>query len=111
MIEPRHLSVDHIKAVEQVYWGVKAQDAEELGTDFNSVLRCSHPETQPKESRNKNIKPPKSGQRIILTANKGVAMVGMDKQDYINKTMSLRTYQHIQTINYRSHKQTQGQTH
>ena len=64
---------------------------EELRADINRVLRSSHP---PKPIQNKakaqalrELK--RDRYRLVLTANKGVAMVIMDRQDYINKSNKL----------------------
>ena len=63
------------------------QEAEELRADINRVLRSSQPLkpnltkaelqafSQPKEDRT----------RIVLTADKGVAIVVMDRKEYIDK--------------------------
>ena len=67
------------------------QDAEELRADINRVLRGSHP---PKSNLNRaelqairNLTRDKS--MIVLTADKGVTMVVMDIQEYINKGNNL----------------------
>ena len=69
------------------------QEAEELGANINRVLRSSHP---PKLNINKaevhalrEFK--RDRDRLVLTADKGVAMVIMDRQDYINKSNKLLT--------------------
>ena len=59
------------------------QDAEELRTDINRVLRSSHLTT----SALRELK--RDRDHIVLTADKGVAMVIMDRQDYINKANQL----------------------
>ena len=76
------------------------QDAEELRADINRVQRSSHP---PKPNLTKNqmsalreLK--KDRDRIVLTADKGVAMVVMDRQDYINKAKHLLNQNTYKTI-------------
>ena len=71
-----------------------------LGPDINRVLRSSHP---PKPNLTKNqmsalreLK--KDRDHIVLTADKGVAMVVMDRQDYINKAKHLLNQNTYKTI-------------
>ena len=49
--------------------------------------------------------------RMVLTADKGVAMVIMDKQDYTDKALTLLRHQHLQHHQQGPHYQTQEQTH
>ena len=67
------------------------QDAKELRANINRVLRGSHPNKSficKAEARAlKELKGDKD--RLVLTADKGVAMVVMDRQDYINKSSNL----------------------
>ena len=77
------------------------QYAEELRANINWVLRASHP---PKpnltKAHNLAIRELKRDRGcIILTADKGMAMVIMDRQDYISKAnnlLSQNTYRSIQ---------------
>ena len=67
------------------------QDVEELRADINRVLKSSHP-TKPNINKAeaqslKELKRDKD--RIVFTADKGVVMVIMDRQDYINKSNQL----------------------
>ena len=67
------------------------QEAEELRADVNRLLRSSH---SPKPNLiKKEIKAPaelrKDSNRTILTADKGVAMVVMDRKDNIDKENNL----------------------
>ena len=74
--------------------------AEELRADINWVLRSSH---SPKPNLNKveaqALKELKRDRdRLVLTADNGVAMVIMDRQDYINKSNKLLTQQAYRAI-------------
>ena len=61
---------------------------EELRTNINRVLRGSHPRSN--LSKAEAIRELKGDEgRLVLTADKGVAMVLMDRQDYINKPNNL----------------------
>ena len=65
------------------------QDAEELKADINRVLRSSHPMLNliKAEQAIRELKRDKS--RIILTVDKGIIMVIMDRQEYIDKANNL----------------------
>ena len=76
------------------------QEADER-TDINRVLRSSH---APKPSLTKEeleilAELRKDSNKIVLTADKGVAMVIMDRKDYIEKAVNLLTQQAYRTIN------------
>ena len=62
---------------------------EELKADVNRVLRGSHPQSNLNKAEVQALKRDKSMK--VLTANKGVAMIVLDRQDYINKTNNLLT--------------------
>ena len=67
------------------------EDVEELRANINRVLKASHP-PKPNLSKTqaKALKEHKNDRdRLVLTADKGVAMVIMDRQDYINKANKL----------------------
>ena len=53
----------------------------------------------------------KGKDRVILTADKGVAMVVMDREDYITKAESLLFTTSLQIISQGPYKPNQGQTH
>ena len=77
------------------------QEAEELGADVNRVLRSTH---TPKPHLTKGgIKAlaelRKDSNKTILTADKGVAMVVMDRKDYIDKANNLLAQLAYRTIN------------
>ena len=84
-------NLEYITAIEAACTKLSQQDAEELRANINRVLRYSHP---PKpnltKAQNAAVRELKGDRdHIVLTADKGVAMVVMDKQDYINKANQL----------------------
>ena len=84
-------NLEYITAIEAACTKLSQQDAEELRADVNRVLRSSHP-PKPNLTKAQNIalrELKRDQDRIVLTADKGVAMVVMDKQDYINKANQL----------------------
>ena len=89
MVTPRHLpNLECITAIESMCTKLGQQEVEELRTDINKVLMSSYP---PKSNLNKaeaqalrELERDRDG--LVLTADKGVAMVIMDRQDYINKS-------------------------
>ena len=84
-------NLEYITAIEAACTKLSQQDAEELRANINRVLRSSHP-PKPNLTRAQNAALRElKGDRdcIVLTADKGVAMVVMDKQDYINKANQL----------------------
>ena len=93
---------EYIKAIETACLSLDAKLAEELRSDIYRVLR--HPrQLKPNMSKGemaaiKQIKADKD--RIILTADKGVALVIIEKKDYIEKAKQLlqdtNTYKTIQ---------------
>ena len=92
VVTPKHPpNLEYITAIEAACTKLSQQDAEELRADINWVLRASHP---PKpnltKAQNLAIRELKRGRdQIVLTADKGVAMVIMDRQDYISKANNL----------------------
>ena len=92
--------LEYIVAIESVYTILGLQDAEELRAEINTILRSSHPSksnlTKPQSQAIRKLK--RDRDCIVLSADKGVAMVIMDKQDYTNKSNNLLnqpTYQAI----------------
>ena len=83
--------LEYITAIEAACTKLSQQDAEELRADINRVLRSSHPPkpnlTKAQMSALRELE--RDRDRIVLTADKGVAMVVMDRQDYINKANHL----------------------
>ena len=84
-------NLEYITAIEAARTKLSQQDAEELRADINRVLRYSHPPkpnlTKAQNTALRELK--RDRDRIVLTADKGVAMVVMDRQDYINKANQL----------------------
>ena len=98
---PRQPSnLEYITAIEAACTKLSQQDAEELRADVNRVLRSSCP-PKPNLTKAQNLalrELKRDRDCIVLTADKGVAMVIMDKQDYINKANQLlnqNTYKSI----------------
>ena len=84
-------NLEYITAIEAACTKLSQQDAEELRADINRVLRSSHP-PKPNLTKAQNIalrELKRHRDRIVLTADKVVAMVVMDKKDYINKSNQL----------------------
>ena len=85
------LNVDYTTAIESVCHKLTHQDAEELRTDINILHRRAQ---APKPNLNKKkvkglAELRKDKDRPVLTADKGVAMVVIDKEDYIQKEENL----------------------
>ena len=101
-VTPRHPpNLEYITAIEAACTKLSQQDAEELRADINWVLRSSHPPksnlTKAQNSALRELK--RDRDHIVLTADKGVAMVIMDRKDYISKANNLlgqNTYKTIQ---------------
>ena len=92
VVTPRHPpNLEYIMAIEAACTKLGQQDAEELRAEINRVLRSSHPPkpnlTIPQLQAIRELK--RDRDCIVLTADKGVAMVIMDRQDYINKSKYL----------------------
>ena len=101
-VTPRHPpNLEYITAIEAACTKLSQQDAEEFRADINWVLRSSHPpKTTQTKAQNSAIRELKRDRDcIVLTADKGVAIVIMDRQDYISKAenlLSQNTYKTIQ---------------
>ena len=82
---------DYITAVESMCGRLKEEDAMALRTDINALLRkskISKPNLT-KEERIGLAQFKKDKDRVVPIVDKGVAMVVMDKQEYINKAEEL----------------------
>ena len=91
-IAPRHIpNIDYITAIESVCHKLKEEDAGELRADINSLLRRAQVSkynlTKQESIGLSQLKKDKDS--VVLTADKGVAMVVMDKEDYIKNVESL----------------------
>ena len=82
---------EYITVVESICSKLKEQEAQERRAEVNSLLRRAHiPRSDlTKQERKGLAQLRKDKNRLILTADKGVAMVVMDKEDYINKAKEL----------------------
>ena len=102
VVAPKHPpNLEYITAIEAACTKLSQQDAEELRADINGVLRASHlPKPNLTKAQNLAIRELKKDRdHIVLTADKGVGMVIMDRQDYISKAnnlLSQNTYKSIQ---------------
>ena len=82
---------EYIKAIEIACQSLDTNSAEELRSDVYRALRHPHQlRTNLRKEEITAIKQLKAGkQRSILTANKGTALVVMDRSDYIKKAKEL----------------------
>ena len=93
-------NLEYITAIEAACTKLSQQDAEELRVEVNRVPRSSQP-PKPNLIKAQNLalrELKRDRDCTVLTADKGVAVVIMDRQDYINKGNSLlnqNTYRSI----------------
>ena len=88
VIVPKRLpNLDNITAIETACQKLNNQDAEELRAEIKALLRKSHAPRPPlhKEGSKALAESRRDKDRIILTTDKVVAMVVLDKKDYIEK--------------------------
>ena len=93
-ITPKYPPIEaYITATEQASSKLSTQEADELRSDVNRILKQLQQHTKqcnlnPSQCRAlTELK--KDNTRVVLTAEKGVAMVIMDQQDYTNKAQAL----------------------
>ena len=93
-------NMDYITAVESMCGKLKEEDAMALRTDINALLRkAKRPKPNlTKEERTGLAQLKKDKDRVVLIVDKGVAMVVMNKQDYINKAEELLAQLSYKTI-------------
>ena len=93
-------NIEYITVVESMCTKLKEEDAIELKADVNALLRkAKAPKPNlTKEERKELLQLRKDKDKVVLTADKGVAMVVMDRQDYINKAEELLTQPAYRTI-------------
>ena len=101
VVTPRHPSnLEYIMAIDSVCTKLSQQDAEELRAEINRVLRSSHPHksnlTKAQSQAIRELK--RDRDCIVLTADKWVAIVLMDRQDYTNKANNLLNQPTYRTI-------------
>ena len=92
VVTPRHPpNLEYIMAIESVCTKLGQQDAEEHRAEIKRVLRSSHhPKFNLTKAQSQAIRELKGDRGpIVLTADKGVAIVIMDRQDHINKSNNL----------------------
>ena len=101
-VSPKHPpNLEYITAIQAGCTKLSQQDAEEHKADIYQVLRASHP-TKPNLTKAQNLairELKRDRECIVLTEDKGVTMVIMDRQDYISKAnnlLSQNTYRPIQ---------------
>ena len=101
-VTPKHPpNIEYITAIEAACTKLSQRDAEELRANINWVLRAAHP-PKPNLTKAQNLairELKKDRDCIVLTADKGVATVIMDRQDYTSKAnnlLSQNTYKSIQ---------------
>ena len=84
-------NLDYITGIETACQKLNNQNAEELRTNINGLPRKSYaPRPNLNKEENKAlVELKKDKNRIILTADKGVALVVLDKKDYIGKAQNL----------------------
>ena len=91
-ITPNNIpNLDYITAIENMCPRLKEEDVAELRGDINTILRKGK---LPKSNLNKQerialAQHKRDKDRAILTGDKGVAMVVLDNEDYINKAKDL----------------------
>ena len=97
VVSPRHPpNLEYITAIETACTKLSQKDTEELRADIKGL-----PTPKPNLSKAQTLdlrELKRDRDCIVLTADKGVAMVIMDRQDYINKANSLlnqNTYKSI----------------
>ena len=86
---------------------LEPHNAEELRAEIGGALRHAHNPRRniTKEEAQALAELRKDHSRVILTADKGVALVVMDRTDYSNKTQKLLEDGNLQRDQDRPHKQ------
>ena len=83
MVSPKQPpNLEYITAIEAACTKLSQQDAEELRAEVNRVLRSSKP-PKPNLTKAQNLalrELKRDRDRIVLTADKGITMVIMDRQ-------------------------------
>ena len=97
---------EYIAAIEHVCQKLKEGEADELRVEIKNILKKAQtPKSNISKEEFKAIRELKEDDsRIILTADKGVALVVLNKEDYIRKAEQLlnqQTYKKIQHLNRR----------
>ena len=90
---------EYIAVVEQTCQGLAQGEAEELRAEIKAVLKKIQP-PRPNTSREaqKALKELREDNtRVVLTADNGVCLVVMDKEEYINKAEELLNQEHTRS--------------
>ena len=94
---------EYIAAIEQVCHKLKEREADELRVEVKNILKQAHtPRSNISKEEFQAIRELKEDDsRIILTADKGIVMVVLNKEEYIKKVEHLlnqpiRRYQRMQ---------------
>ena len=101
-IAPNNLpNVDFITAIELVCHKLSEWDSQELRAETNCLLRKARaPRASITREEKKALRELKEDKdRIVLTADKGVAMVMLDKREYLEKAEALLVQPAYRTIN------------
>ena len=104
---------DNITVVESICHNLRDQDAQGLRADINSLFRRSQ---APKPNLTKQEiggleQLNKDKDRLVLTADKGVALVVMDREDYIQKAEELLAQLAYRTIDRDPTNKTKARAH
>ena len=92
--------MDYITVVESMCSRLKEEDAMALRTDINALVRkAKAPKLNlTREERRGLAQLKRNKDEVVLTVDKGVAMVVMDKQDYTNKAEELLVQPAYRTV-------------
>ena len=90
-VVPRHPPVGkYITFIEHAYSKLKQGEVDELRGEMKAILKKGHPKYNiTKEEQKALAELQKDKSRIILTADKGVSIVVMDREDYTRKAEEL----------------------
>ena len=92
---------EYITAVEQTCQSLTQGEVDEMRAEIKAAIKKSHPLDPTSLGRNRTLRElKKDDTRVILTADKGVCLVVMDKEEYIGKAEELlkeKTYKIIST--------------
>ena len=93
--------MEFISAIELVCQKHSDQDVQELRVETNCLLRkAKAPNSNVTKEESKALKELRGDQeRIVLTADKGVPMMVLDKKDYVDKVEGLLVQPAYRTIN------------
>ena len=112
-VVPRELPIlVYITASERTCTQLQQGKAEELRGEIKAILKkisTSRPYKSniTKEEHQALRKPKKDENRMVLTADKGVSLVVLDKEEYIQKAQHLLHQSKLQVSNNRSNNETQ----